>query len=133
MAIRQDRVTFLVLVAAFGISALYQLYRAMLLEVPRFDAFTLMMGAAYTVLLGISALVLTNRRWAWWTVSGLVLFLLAVSVFWYYPLVAAARMDAGSMGLVGWLEGIVYTGLLFVAGFNCALNLLGARLVPGRV
>jgi hypothetical protein len=132
MAIRQDRLTLVVLVAAFGLSALYQLYRAMLLEVPRYDTFTAVMGAAYVVLVGISALVLTNRRWAWLVVSGLVIFLLAVSVFWYYPVVAEARMEAGSMGLIGWLEGTLYTGLLLVAGFICALNLLGARLVPGR-
>jgi hypothetical protein len=37
------------------------------------------------------------------------------------------------MGLVGWLEGSVYMGLLFVAGSICILNLLGARLVPGRL
>jgi hypothetical protein len=129
MAIRQDRLTFVALVVAFGFSALYQLYRSMLLEVPRYDAFTLTMGSAYLVLVGISALILTNRRWAWWTVSGLVILLLAVGVFWYYPVVATARMEAGSMGLLGWLEGTVYTGLLFVAGFICALNLLGARLV----
>lgn len=33
------------------------------------------------------------------------------------------------MGVVGWLEVSVYMGLLFVAGFVCALNLLGTHLV----
>ncbi len=32
------------------------------------------------------------------------------------------------MGLVGWLEGSIYMGLLFVAGFICILNLLGVQL-----
>jgi hypothetical protein len=47
--------------------------------------------------------------------------------------VVTARIEAGAMGLVGWLEGSVYMGLLFVAGSICILNLLGARLVPGRL
>jgi hypothetical protein len=46
--------------------------------------------------------------------------------------VVTARIEAGAMGLVGWLEGSAYMGLLFVAGSICILNLLGARLVPGR-
>jgi hypothetical protein len=36
------------------------------------------------------------------------------------------------MGSVGWLESTMYLGVLFVAGFVCVLNLLGAHLVPGR-
>jgi hypothetical protein len=132
MALKQSTATFYVLAAAFLISALYQLYRAMLMEVPEYDTFTLVTGAAYLTFIGISALVLTDRRWAWWVVSVLVLALLSLGVFWYYPVVAGARMEAGAMGPIGWLEGSVYMGLLFVAGFVCALNLLGARLVPGK-
>jgi len=63
-------------------------------------------------------------------VLGLVLLLLAVGNFWYYPVVARARMEVGAMGLAGWLEGSIYMGLLFVAAFICGLNLLGARLIP---
>jgi hypothetical protein len=37
-------------------------------------------------------------------------------------------IEAGAMGLVGWLEGSLYMGLLFVDEFICILNLLGARL-----
>jgi hypothetical protein len=90
---------------------------------------------AFGVLLAafvISALILTGRRWAWSVVLALVLALLSVGVFWYYPVVAAARIEAGAMGVVGWLEGSLYMGLLFVAGCVCVLNLLGARLVPDK-
>jgi hypothetical protein len=132
VVLRQSSVAFGVLLAAFVISALYQLYRATLMEVPEYDAFTGATGAAYLVFVGISALVLTDRRWAWLVVLALVLALLSVGVFWYYLVVAAARIEAGAMGLVGWLEGSLYMGLLFVAGFVCVLNLLGARLVPGK-
>jgi hypothetical protein len=125
-------VTSGVLATAFASSALYQLYRATPMEIPEYDAFTVVTGAAYLVFVGISALVLTGRRWAWWVVLILVLALLSVGVFWYYPVVVTARIEAGAMGLVGWLEGSVYIGLLFVAGLICVLNLLGARLVPER-
>jgi hypothetical protein len=128
MALKQSTVTFGVLLAAFAISALYQVYRATLMEIPEYDAFTPVTGAAYLSFIGISALVLTDRRWAWWVVSVLVLAMLSLGVLWYYPVVAEAR----EMGFVDWLEGSVYMGLLFVAGFVCVLNVLGTRLVPER-
>ena len=127
MSLKHHVVAFWTLAAAFVISALYQLYRSALMEVPEYDAFTAATGAAYLAFVGISALVLTDRRWAWWAVSVLVLALLALGVFWYYPVVATARIEVGAMGLVGWLEGSVYMGLLFVAGSIFVLILLGAR------
>ena len=130
MSLKHHVVAFWTLAAAFVISALYQLYRSALMEVPQYDAFTLTTGIVYASLIGVSALVLTNRRWAWWVVSVLVLLLVLVGVFWYYPVVVPAQIEAGAMGLVGWLEGSVYMGLLFVAGFVCVLNLQGVRLVP---
>jgi hypothetical protein len=123
LILKQSTVTFGVLAAAFAISALYQLYWAALMEVPEYDAFTPATGAAFLGFIGISALVLTDRRWAWWVVPALVL-----GVLWYYPVVATAR----EMGFVDWLEGSLYMGLLFVAGFVCTLKLLGARLLPEK-
>jgi len=130
MSLKHHVVAFWTLATAFVISALYQLYRSVLMEVPQYDAFTLTTGIVYASLIGVSALVLTNRSWAWWVVSGLVVLLVLVGVFWYYPVVVPARIEAGAMGLVGWLEGSVYMGLLFVGGFVCLLNLQGVRLVP---
>jgi hypothetical protein len=129
MILKHSTVTFGVLVAAFAISALYQLYRATLMQVPEYDAFTTATGAAYLAFVGISTLVLTSRRWA---VSALVLALLSLGVLWYYPVVVPAKIEAGAMGFVGWLEGSLYMGLLLVAGLVCVLNALGASLVPGR-
>ena len=130
MVLKHHIMAFWTLAAAFVISAVYQLYRSVLMEVPRYDAFTLSTGTIYASLIGVSALVLTDRRWAWWVVSALVIVLLLVGVFWYYPVVVPARMEAGAMGPIGWLEGSVYMGLLFVAGFVCLLKLGGVRLVP---
>jgi hypothetical protein len=128
MSLKHHIVAFWTLAAAFVISALYQLYRSALMEVPEYDAFTLTTGIVYAAFIGVSALVLTDRRWAWWIVSVLVVLLLLLGVFWYYPVVVPARIEAGAMGLVGWLEGSLYMGLLFVDEFICILNLLGARL-----
>ena len=132
MILKQNTLTFSVLVAAFAVSALYQAYRAMLNEVPEYDAFTPMTGVVYLAFVGISALVMTDRCWAWWVVSVFVITLLALGTFWYHPTFTMGRMESGVMGLVGWLESTVYLGLLFVAGFVCAMHLLGVRLVPGK-
>lgn len=132
MILKQNTLTFSVLVTAFAVSALYQVYRAMLNEIPKYDAFTPMTGAGYLAFVGISALVLPDTRWAWWVVSVFVIVLLALSIFWYHPTFTMGRMETGGMGLVGWLESTVYVGLLFVAGFVCGIHLLGIRLIPGK-
>jgi len=132
MILKQNTLTFGVLVAAFAVSALYQAYRAMLNEVPEYDAFTPMTGVVYLAFAGISALVMTDRCWAWWVVPVFVITLLALGTFWYHPTFTMGRMESGVMGLVGWLESTVYVGLLFVAGFVCTMHLLGVRLVPGN-
>lgn len=120
----QSTLTFGVLAVAFAVSILYQLYRATLMEIPEYDAFTLTTGIGYALCIGVCALVLTDRLWAWWIVSALVLFLVAIGLFYYFPVVTTAR----DMGFVDWLEGLVFVGLLFVAGFVCALRLLGVSL-----
>jgi hypothetical protein len=130
MVLRHHIVAFWVLALAFVVSAVYQLYRSAFMQIPRYDAFTPTTCVAYACLIGVSALVLTDKRWAWWVVSMLVVLLIVVGVFWYYPVVVPARIEAGAMGVAGWLEGSVYMGLLFVAGFVCLLKLWGVRLVP---
>jgi hypothetical protein len=128
MSLKYHIVAFWTLAAASVIFALYQLYRSALMEVPEYDSFTVTTGIIYAAFIGVSALVLTDRRWSWWIASVLTLLLLSLGISWYYPVVVSARIEAGAMGPVGWLEGSIYTGLLFVAGFVRILNLLGARL-----
>ena len=106
--------------AALAVSPIYQAYRAMLDEIS-YDAYTPMIGVLYLAFVGISALVLTERRWAWWTILIFVITLLALGTFWYQPTVTTGRVEAGVMGPIGWVESTVYLGLLFVA-----------RLVPAR-
>jgi len=130
MVIRHHIVAFRTLAAALVISAVYQLYRSAFMEVPRYDSFTLTTAVVYASLIGVSSLVLSDRSWAWGVVTVLVVLLVLISVLWYYPVVVPARIEAGAMGLVGWLEGTVYVGLLFVAGFVCLLKLGDVRLVP---
>ncbi len=125
--LRQSTATFGILASAFAISALYQAYRGTLMEIPE-DAFTATTALIYAALVGVSALVLTDKRWAWGLVSALVLVFLALGSFYYYPVVATAR----TMGPIDWLEGSVFMGLITVAGFVCALRLLGASLAPNK-
>jgi hypothetical protein len=132
MILKQNTLTFGVQTAAFDVSALYQAYRAMLNEVPEYDAFAPMTGVVYLAFIGISALVMTDRCWAWWVVSVFVTTLLALGTLWYHPTFTMGRMESGVVGLVGWLESAVYVGLLFVVGFVCTMHLLGVRLVPGN-
>ena len=132
MILKQNTLTFGILAAAFVCSALYQLFRSMLMEVPKHDAFTVTTGIAYAVFVVISALVLTDRRWAWWVVLVFVFALLALGTLWYHPVVTVTRIEAGTFATLGWVEDSIYVGLLFVAGFLCVLRLLDARLVSGK-
>lgn len=128
----QNTLTFGILAAAFVCSALYQLFRSMLMEVPKYDAFTVTTGITYAVFVGISALVLTGRLWAHWVVLVFVLVLLALGTLWYHPVVTVTRIEAGTFATLGWVEDSVYVGLLFVAGFLCVLRLLDVRLVSAK-
>jgi hypothetical protein len=103
MSLKHHIVAFWTLAAAFVISALYQLYRSALMEIPDYDAFTLTTGIVYASFIGVSALVLADRRWAWWVVSVLVILLLLVGVFWYYPVVVPARIEVGRWA---WSDGL---------------------------
>jgi hypothetical protein len=75
MVLRHHIVAFWTLAAALVISAVYQLYRSAFMEIPRYDAFTPTTGVVYASFIGVSALVLTARRWAWLVVSVLVVLL----------------------------------------------------------
>ena len=132
MILKHNTLTFGILAAAFVVSALYQLFRSMVMEVPKYDAFTLTTGMTYAVFVGISALVLTDRRWAWRVVLVFVFALLAAGTLWYHPVVTVTRIEAGTFATLGWMEDSVYVGLLFVGGFLCVLRLLDARLVSGK-
>src|SRR3712207_1449087 len=130
MVLRHHIVAFRTLAAALVISAVYQLYRSAFMEIPEYDSFTLTTAVVYASLIGVSSLVLTDKSWAWGVVTVLVVLLVLISVLWYYPVVVPARIEAGAMGLVGWLEGTVYVGLLFVPGVVCLLKMGDVRLVP---
>ena len=80
MVLRHHIVAFRTLAAAFVISAVYQLYRSAFMEIPEYDSFTLTTAVVYASLIGVSALVLTDRHWAWWVVSVLVVLLVLVGV-----------------------------------------------------
>jgi hypothetical protein len=98
------------------------------MEIPELDAFIPAMGVFYAVCLGVSALVLTDRKWAWRVVSVFVALLLAVGVLYYHPVAAEAR----GTGFVDWLEGSVCMGLLSGAGSICVPDMLGVDFTSRR-
>ncbi len=103
MTLKHNTLAFGVLAAAFAASALYHLYRSTL-KVPEHAAF-----------LGLSALVLTDKRWAWGIFCALVVALLWLGVLWYYPVVVPARIEAGAPGRPQHEQGVIYGIILRLA------------------
>lgn len=114
------------LLIAVTISAAFQLYRASLDTPYAVDRFGLAAGVAYAVMFGLAAALRTGRRWVWWVVGVLLLLNLVYGVVGYYPGVYAAR----PLGVLDWLEGTAYTGLLLAALGCIVLQLSGTTLAP---
>lgn len=121
------------LLTSTTISMALQLYRASVGTNPEVDHFGVEAAVAYAALYLVALVVRTDRRWVWWAVGALLVVNLVYGVVGYYPMVYAAR----PLGLLDWLEGTLYTGLL-LAALGCAiLRLSGTTLSadpvrPGR-
>ena len=119
-------VTSWTLVSAQTISALYQVYRSTIMEVPQSDAFGAPAVIGYTILFTLALLVRLGRRWTWWLTLLSTLAMLNFGIFFYFPDVTAARQ----FGPIDWIEGVVYVGLLFVAAIMSIFSLAGVTLAP---
>jgi phosphatidylserine synthase len=119
-----------VLVAAFALSALYELYRATAKAgTSKYDTMRtfLTQGVpAYAVAFALAVLVRTSWPWVAWTTLAVAAALILVSIFYYSPTVLSQRQP----GPIDWLEDKLYTGLLFVAVALLTYDLLGKTLVP---
>jgi phosphatidylserine synthase len=119
-----------VLIAAFGLSLLYELYRATAKAgTSKYDsmrAFLTQAVPSYAIAFALAVLVRTGWRWVAWTTLALAVALIVVSIFYYSPILLPQRKP----GPIDWLEDKVYTGLLFVAVALLAFDLLGKTLVP---
>jgi hypothetical protein len=124
-----QKIAFWSLISAFVLSASYQAYRSGIMEVPAYDAFGPDMITWYLTMAGVSCLLLLRRRWVPWLLLGVCGLLVAVAIFYYYPVIAVTRQN----GYIDWAEGVVYVGLIFVAGFCCLMQGLGIGLSPNPV
>jgi phosphatidylserine synthase len=119
-----------VLIAAFALSALYELYRSTIKAgTSKYDSmrgFLTQAAPFCAVALALAVLVRTGWQWVAWTALALAVALILVSIFYYSPTLLPQRKP----GPIDWLEDKVYTGLLFVGAALLAYDLLGRTLVP---
>jgi hypothetical protein len=119
-----------VLIAAFALSALYELYRSTAMAgTSRYDSMRSFLTQAlpfYAFGFVVAVLVRTGWQWVTWVALVLGVALILVSIFYYGPVMLPQRKP----GPIDWLEDRVYTGLLFVAVALLAYDLLGKTLVP---
>jgi hypothetical protein len=114
-----------VLAAAFALSLLYSVIVTFTGSHEEYSlAEPSVLWAFYAVGFGLTALTLTDRMWAWWTVAAAVLALIAVGIF-YYP----STFPPSAQTALGWFENDVYVGLLILAEYLCVQRLRGVDLV----
>jgi hypothetical protein len=117
------------LIAAFGVSVVYESYRCTAKAgTSRWDSTgsLLRLLPLYAVAFALAVLVRTGWRWAAWTTLAFGTASILVSVLYYGPVILPQRKP----GRIDWLEDRVYTGLLFVAVALLGCDLLGRTLVP---
>ena len=120
---------FWILLTTFTLSLGYEVYREISkASVSSFDTFNPALVIFYLLGFGMTVLVRTNQRWAWWLVLLFTLGLIALGTFYYDPVILPARHP----GPLDWFESVAYLGLLFIATFLCLQQLRGHMLVPGE-
>jgi hypothetical protein len=119
-----------ILIAAFALSALYELYRSTAKAgTSKYDSMRGFLTQALPFLaFGFLVAVLLRTGWQWvaWTALALGVGLILVSIFYYGPIILPQRRP----GPIDWVEDRVYTGLLFVAVALLVYDLLGKTLLP---
>jgi hypothetical protein len=119
-----------ILIAAFALSLLYELYRSTAKAgTSKHDSVRSFLTKElpfYAIAFVLAVLVRTERPWVAWTALAVGVGLIMVSIFYYSPIVLPQRRP----GPLDWAEDKLYTGLLFVAVALLAYDLLGKTLVP---
>jgi hypothetical protein len=119
-----------VLIVAFALSLLYELYRSTVKSgTSKHDSMRSFLTQElpfYAIAFVLAVLVRTGWRWVAWTALAVGVALIVVSIFYYSPIMLPQRKP----GPIDWFEGKFYTGLLFVAVVLLAYDLLGKTLVP---
>ncbi|HSJ29729.1 MAG TPA: hypothetical protein VLB67_16105 [Acidimicrobiia bacterium] len=117
-----------VLLAANVISLAYEVWRATAKSgTSRHDSMRVLLTQG-TFIYGVAAVVLVlmflGTAGSAWIGLVFVLISIAVSVFYYNPVVMPER----DPGLIDWVEDLVFTGLLFVAAAFLILDVAGRTL-----
>jgi hypothetical protein len=119
-----------VLLAAFVLSFVYELYRATAKagtsQHDSMQSFAKNNIAFYVVATVVIAVLFAGFEWAPWV--GLLFSggAIAASILYYNPKILLERTP----GIIDWFEDIVFTGLLFVAASLLAYKVLGITLQP---
>jgi phosphatidylserine synthase len=119
-----------ILIAAFALSLLYELYRstakAGTSKHDSMRSFLTQELPFYAIAFVLAVLMRAGWPWVAWTALAIGVALIIVSIFYYSPIILPQRKP----GPIDWFEDKLYTGLLFVAVALLAYDLLGKTLVP---
>lgn len=119
-----------VLIAAFALSLVYELYRSTAKAgTSKYDSMRSFLTQElpfYAITFVLAVLVRMGWRWVAWVALAVGVVAIIVSIFYYSPIVLPQRKP----GPIDWLEDKVYTGLLFVAVALLVYDLLGKTLTP---
>ncbi len=115
---------------AFGLSLLYELYRAIVKTgITEWDSmryFLRRQPPFYAIGFATTALVAVGFSWAVWLALILSIILIVVGIFYYGPKILMARRP----GPIDWIENNVFGGLFFTVAVLSINHLLGNALVP---
>jgi len=108
---KPSKISFIFLCIAFIISASYQAYISTIREVPAYDQFGIKEIGLYLLMMGISCIVLVNKKWAYLFIIGFCVLLCGIAFGFYIPVVMRQRtLDWIDIG-----EAVVYLGCILVA------------------
>lgn len=109
---QKHQLSFLLLVAAFLISAAYQYYRNTIHEIEIYDEFGIAEMIRFGILIGISLIALVNKVWSKWLTLAYCIFCITIVLVKYYPNVYVLREN----GPIDIIEPILYLIFIFMAG-----------------
>jgi hypothetical protein len=114
-------------VTAYTISLGLQVYRSLQGTGLTVDRLSAPMAVTYAALMLLSALLVTDRRWVWWTNLVVCSALFLQAPFGYYPWVYGSR----HLQVWDWLEGTWFTALLFLVAACAVARIFGQSAKSG--
>jgi len=108
----KHHLSFLFLISAFLLSAIYQYYRSTVHEIEIYDEFDKAEIIRFGILMAVACIALINKIWSKWLTVAYCVFCIAIVLVKYYPNVYVLREN----GIVDVVEPILYLVFIFVAG-----------------